>query len=98
MTQHSPAGLPTATSGRISETSAGESVSTSPLLTVEQAAERLGTPVRFVRRLVAQRRINFCRVGRYVRIAPSDLASFIDAGRVVARAERGADGHQLGRV
>ncbi len=57
-------------------------VETTPLLTVEQAAERLGTPTRFVRRLIAQRRIRFCRIGRYVRIAADDLADFIEAGRV----------------
>lgn len=55
---------------------------TSPLLTVDQVAKRLGTPTRFVRRLVAQRRIGFCRVGRYIRIGATDLAEFIEAGRV----------------
>jgi excisionase family DNA binding protein len=58
------------------------------LLTVEQAATRLGTPVRFVRRLIAQRRIAFYRVGRYVRISPTDLAAFIDAGHVETNARR----------
>lgn len=52
------------------------------LLSVEQVAERLGTPTRFVRRLIAQRRIRFCRVGRYVRVSTSDLAEFIEAGYV----------------
>jgi excisionase family DNA binding protein len=52
------------------------------LLTVEQAAEHLGTPTRFIRRLIAERRIRFCRVGRYVRIAGKDLSDFIEAGRV----------------
>ena len=55
------------------------------LLTVEQAAERLGTSVRFVRRLVFERRIAFVRVGRYVRIAEADLEGFIAAGRVDAQ-------------
>ena len=39
------------------------------LLTVEEAAERLGTSARFVRRLVAERRIAYVKVGRHVRIA-----------------------------
>lgn len=52
------------------------------LLTVEEAAERLGTPVRFVRRLVADRRIPFHKVGRYVRLSAADLDDFIAAGRV----------------
>ena len=38
------------------------------LLTVEEAAERLGTSTRFVRRLVAERRIAYVKVGRHVRL------------------------------
>ena len=56
------------------------------LLTVEEAADRLGTSVRFVRRLIAEHRIAYVRVGRHVRIAEADLASFVAAGRVEASA------------
>jgi excisionase family DNA binding protein len=56
------------------------------LLTVEQAAERLGTSVRFVRRLIAERRIAYIKVGRHVRICEADLASFVAAGRIEASA------------
>ena len=56
------------------------------LLTVEEAADRLGTSVRFIRRLIAERRIAYVRVGRHVRIAEADLASFVAAGRVEATA------------
>ena len=52
------------------------------LLSVEQAAERLGTSVRFVRRLVFERRIAYVKLGRHVRIAARDLDAFIRAGRV----------------
>ncbi len=52
------------------------------LLTVEDAAERLGTKVRFVRRLVAERRIRFYKVGKYIRFHPDDLAAYIQDGRV----------------
>ena len=55
------------------------------LLTPQEAAERLGTSLRFVRRLVFQRRIPYVKVGRHVRIATSDLDAFIAAGRVEAR-------------
>lgn len=48
-----------------------------PLLTVEQAAERLGTGVRFARRLIAERRIRFVHIGRHVRIPASALEAFI---------------------
>ena len=54
------------------------------LLTVEEAAERLGTSVRFVRRLVFERRIAYTKLGRHVRIAGRDLDAFIQAGRVEA--------------
>ena len=56
------------------------------LLTVGEAAEFLGTSVRFVRRLIAERRIAYIRVGRHVRIAEADLARFVAAGRVEASA------------
>jgi excisionase family DNA binding protein len=59
------------------------------LYTVEQAAEYLNTSERFVRRLIAGRRIPFHKVGRYVRLTESDLASFVLAGRVE---DRSADG------
>jgi excisionase family DNA binding protein len=52
------------------------------LLTIAQVAELLGTTERFPRRLVAERRIEFVRVGRHVRIRESALADFIAAGRV----------------
>jgi excisionase family DNA binding protein len=54
------------------------------LLTPQEAADRLGTSLRFVRRLVLERRIPFIKVGRHVRIATSDLDAFIAAGRVEA--------------
>jgi excisionase family DNA binding protein len=55
--------------------------STDRLLTVEAAAERMSTSVRFVRRLIAERRIEFVKIGRHVRISESALADFIEAGR-----------------
>jgi excisionase family DNA binding protein len=52
------------------------------LLTVPQVAELLGTTERFPRRLIAERRIRFVRVGRHVRIPESAVAEFIAAGLV----------------
>ncbi len=52
------------------------------LLTVDQAADALNTTPRFVRRLIAERRICFHHVGRHVRIAERDLEAFVAAGRV----------------
>jgi excisionase family DNA binding protein len=59
------------------------------LLTVEEAADRLGTSVRFVRRLILERRIAYTKLGRHVRIAPRDLDAFIRAGRVEVDLDHG---------
>ncbi len=53
-----------------------------PLLTVKEAALRLGTAERFVRRLIAERRIRFTKIGSHVRIPESALIEFIKAGMV----------------
>jgi excisionase family DNA binding protein len=52
------------------------------MLTVGQVAELLGTSERFPRRLIAERRIRFARIGRHVRIPESAVADFIDEGTV----------------
>jgi excisionase family DNA binding protein len=52
------------------------------LLTLEEAADVLGTKPRFTRRLVAERRIRFTHVGRHVRIPESALREFSNAGMV----------------
>ena len=52
------------------------------LLTVEQAAELLGTTTRFPRRLIAERRIRFVRIGRHVRIPVSAIREYIDTRTV----------------
>jgi excisionase family DNA binding protein len=51
-------------------------------LSVPEAALYFNTPVRFVRRLIAERRIAFHKLGAHVRLALVDLDAFIDAGRV----------------
>ena len=52
------------------------------LLTVDEAAEILNTSPRFPRRLIAERRIRFVRVGRHVRIPPSALDEYACAQTV----------------
>jgi excisionase family DNA binding protein len=59
------------------------------LLTVDQAAERLGTSARFIRRLIAERRIAYTKLGRHVRIAVRDLDAFVASGRVEPRSLAG---------
>jgi excisionase family DNA binding protein len=51
------------------------------LLTVEQAADRLGTSVRFIRRLRTEGRIPVVKLGKHLRIDSTDLDAYIAAGR-----------------
>ncbi len=59
-----------------------------PLLTVDQAGELLGTGPRFPRRLIAERRIRFVKVGRHVRIPESAVIEFVSAHTVQPVARR----------
>ena len=54
------------------------------LLTVPEAAQALNVGERFVRRLVAERRITVVHVGRHVRIPESAVSAYINAGTVPA--------------
>jgi excisionase family DNA binding protein len=53
-----------------------------PLLDADAVAEALGVTPRHVRRLVAERRIPFVKVGRFVRFDPGALDVWLDAQRV----------------
>ncbi len=59
------------------------------LLDVAAAAAHLGTPVRFVRRLTAKRRVRYYKVGRYVRLVRADLDAWLVANRVESLAAGG---------
>ncbi|PGH48331.1 excisionase family DNA-binding protein [Streptomyces sp. Ru87] len=52
------------------------------LMSVPEVAEYLGTTERFPRRLIAERRIVFVKVGRHVRIPESALESFVATNTV----------------
>jgi excisionase family DNA binding protein len=62
--------------------SAGSRPEVERLLTAAEVADLLGTSERFPRRLIAERRIRFVRVGRHVRIPESAVREFIAAGVV----------------
>jgi len=51
------------------------------LVDIAWVAERLGVTPRFVRRLVAERRIDYIKVGGRVRFDSADVKRFIDNGR-----------------
>lgn len=55
------------------------------LLTIDQAAEYLGTGQRFVRRLISERRIPYVKLGKHVRLERCALDAFVAAGRVPCR-------------
>ncbi len=59
------------------------------LLTVKEVAERLGTwetsGERFPRRLIAERRIAFVKVGRHVRIPEAALADYVASNTIQPR-------------
>jgi len=53
-----------------------------PLLDIEGVAAWLGTSHRHVRRLVAERRIPYVKIGHYVRFDNEEVATWIDGQRV----------------
>ena len=52
------------------------------LLTMDQLAERLGVTHRHVRRLVAEKRVPYLKVGRFIRFNPMEIATWLDQSRV----------------
>jgi excisionase family DNA binding protein len=52
------------------------------LLTVSEAAERMGLSARTVRRLVQQRKIRYLRIGRLIRISAWDVDDFVSNSTV----------------
>ncbi len=51
-------------------------------LTLIEAADYLNVSERYVRRLVAERRIAFHKIGHLLRFQAEDLQAFFEAGRV----------------
>jgi excisionase family DNA binding protein len=65
------------------------------LLTVDQAADRLNTGPRFVRRLIAERRITYVHVGRHVRIPESALDAYVQAGTIPSATKHATRGRAV---
>jgi excisionase family DNA binding protein len=57
-------------------------------LSIPQVAERLGTTERFPRRLIEERRIEFKRFGRHVRISERVLTEYIDSCTIPSQRRR----------
>ena len=56
-----------------------------PMLTPEEAAERLNVTLRFIRRLCHERRVPYTKVGKLVRFDPDELEAWIADHRIVSR-------------
>jgi excisionase family DNA binding protein len=52
------------------------------LLDINGVAERCGVRVRFIRRLVAERRIPYIKLGHLLRFDPDEIATWLDGQRV----------------
>lgn len=52
------------------------------LIDITAAAEQLGVTVRYMRRLVAERRIPYVKLGHYLRFDPAEIDAWIDRARV----------------
>ena len=52
-----------------------------PLIDLPQLAARLGVNQRYVRRLVAERRIPFIKLGWLLRFDPAEVERWLDEGR-----------------
>ena len=55
------------------------------LLTIDGVAERLGVPVRHVRRLVAERRIPYIKWGSILHFDPVEIDAWVDQHRQPTR-------------
>ena len=55
------------------------------LLSIDELVERLGTSTRHIRRLIAERRIPYLKVGKLVRFDPDEINRWLDDSRVALR-------------
>jgi excisionase family DNA binding protein len=53
--------------------------------TVKEAAEELGLSRQTIYAWIAKRRISYVRLGKAIRILPSEIAHVLEAGTVTAR-------------
>lgn len=51
-------------------------------LTIPEASEYLNVSERFIRRLVAERRVPYYKLGKFVRFRRRDLDAYLSSGRV----------------
>lgn len=59
------------------------------LIDLPMTADRLGVNVRYVRRLVAERRIPYIKLGHLLRFDPDEVDAWLDRARVSELRSRG---------
>lgn len=59
------------------------------LISVEQLADELAVSVRYVRRIIAERRIPYVKVGHLIRFERDEVDRWVEANRVNALTGRG---------
>ena len=76
-----------------SSTSANDSVTRAAalpeLVRLDQVAKALCVTERHLRRLIAERRIPFVKVGYFIRFDPDEIARWVAAQRVEVQGQRG---------
>jgi excisionase family DNA binding protein len=60
----------------------GQTFEIEQLIDCTQLAELLGVTLRHVRRLVAERRIQYVKVGKFVRFDPADVRTYVVSSKV----------------
>jgi excisionase family DNA binding protein len=58
------------------------------LIDIPTLARQLSTSIRHVRRLVAEKRIPYIKVGHLIRFDPDDIAAWLYAARVMPNGDR----------
>ncbi|MGB7236969.1 MAG: helix-turn-helix domain-containing protein [Rhodococcus sp. (in: high G+C Gram-positive bacteria)] len=58
---------------------------TKRLLDIDDAADYLNVNPRFIRRLIAQRRVNYLKIGKFVRFDQDELDEWVQQRRVDAQ-------------
>jgi excisionase family DNA binding protein len=51
------------------------------LLNIDELAEQLGVTTRHIRRLVAEKRLPYLKVGKFVRFDPAEICEWLDDAR-----------------
>jgi excisionase family DNA binding protein len=64
------------------------------LIDIETLAHLLGDSVRHVRRLVAERRVPYLKVGHFVRFDPAEIVEWLDNARHHGRVDRPGPSHR----